>query len=140
MSAAGRTSNFLISVRCVKPEDKSISMGMSLTILSIFAFIPAPILFGWIIDQTCLVWGKTCSGTGNCWLYDVGQFRFYLNFVAMIAVLCGTFCDCGVWYLVKNLQIFDDDISNLNKDDKNNKLDDNVLVNNDKVIVENNEK
>jgi hypothetical protein len=26
--------------------------------------------------MTCLVWGKTCTGTGNCWLYDTEMLRW----------------------------------------------------------------
>lgn len=33
-------------------------------------------------DKTCLVWGKTCSGTGNCWLYNGEALRYLLNFTA----------------------------------------------------------
>ena len=33
-------------------------------------------------DKTCLVWGKTCSGTGNCWLYNGETLRYLLNFTA----------------------------------------------------------
>jgi hypothetical protein len=40
------------------------------------AFIPAPILYGQMIDATCLIWSHTCSaGTGSCALYDVTRLR-----------------------------------------------------------------
>lgn len=35
-----------------------------------------------VADKTCLVWGKTCSGTGNCWLYNGETLRYLLNFTA----------------------------------------------------------
>uniref|UniRef100_A0A1B0EYU4 Solute carrier organic anion transporter family member n=1 Tax=Phlebotomus papatasi TaxID=29031 RepID=A0A1B0EYU4_PHLPP len=63
--ATGRASNFLVSVRCVEEKDKPVAMGFSLMIMSLFSFIPSPIFFGAILDKTCLVWGKTCTGTGN---------------------------------------------------------------------------
>lgn len=47
--ATGRASNFLVSVRCVEDKDKTVAMGFSLTIMSLFAFIPSPILFGFIL-------------------------------------------------------------------------------------------
>ncbi|XP_043671466.1 solute carrier organic anion transporter family member 74D isoform X2 [Vespula pensylvanica] len=78
----GRASNFLVSVRCVDEKDKTVAMGFSLTIMSLFAFIPSPILFGFILDKTCLVWGKTYTGTGNCWLYNGEALRYLLNFTA----------------------------------------------------------
>lgn len=50
-------------------------MGFGIMLMSLFAFIPSPIIFGSLLDNTCLVWGKTCSGNGNCWLYDGETLR-----------------------------------------------------------------
>ncbi|XP_054267438.1 solute carrier organic anion transporter family member 74D-like [Macrosteles quadrilineatus] len=108
--ATGRASNFLVSVRCVEEKDKPIAMGFGLMLMSMFAFIPSPILFGYFIDKTCLVWGKTCSGTGNCWLYNAESLRFLLNFTATGFVTIGTLFDAGVWYYVKDLKIFDEEV------------------------------
>jgi len=47
--ATGRASNFLVSVRCVDEKDKAVAMGFGLMIMSLFAFIPSPILFGFIL-------------------------------------------------------------------------------------------
>ncbi|XP_012060763.1 PREDICTED: solute carrier organic anion transporter family member 2A1 [Atta cephalotes] len=108
--ATGRASNFLVSVRCVDEKDKAVAMGFGLMIMSLFAFIPSPILFGFILDNTCLVWGKTCSGTGNCWLYNGEALRYLLNFTAASFVTIGTVFDVGVWYFVKDVKIFDEEI------------------------------
>ena len=50
-------------------------------ILSIFtAYIPAPIVFGSIVDSTCLVWRDLgCGKQGSCWLYDNEEFWFRLH-------------------------------------------------------------
>lgn len=47
--ATGRASNFLVSVRCVDEKDKTVAMGFGLMIMSLCAFIPSPILFGFIL-------------------------------------------------------------------------------------------
>ncbi|BES92194.1 Organic anion [Nesidiocoris tenuis] len=107
--ATGRASNFLVSVRCVAEKDKPVSMGLGLMMMSLFAFMPSPIFFGYIIDTTCLVWGKTCSGTGNCWLYNGESLRYIMNFTAAGFVFVGMLFDGGVWYFVKGLKIFDDE-------------------------------
>uniref|UniRef100_A0A0A9ZCD3 Solute carrier organic anion transporter family member 5A1 n=1 Tax=Lygus hesperus TaxID=30085 RepID=A0A0A9ZCD3_LYGHE len=107
--ATGRASNFLVSVRCVSDKDKPVSMGLGLMMMSLFAFMPSPIFFGYIIDTTCLVWGKTCSGTGNCWLYNGESLRYIMNFTAAGFVFVGMLFDGGVWYYVKGLQIFDEE-------------------------------
>lgn len=108
--SSGRASNFLLSVRCVEEKDKPIAMGFGMTMGSLCAFIPSPILFGIILDKTCLVWGKTCSGTGNCWLYDGESLRYVLNFTAASFVAIGTVFDAAVWYYSKNLKIFDEEV------------------------------
>lgn len=60
---------------CVDEKDKTVAMGFGIMLMSLFAFIPSPIIFGSLLDNTCLVWGKTCSGNGNCWLYDGETLR-----------------------------------------------------------------
>lgn len=80
MGGTEATANFLIGVRCVEKRDKAVSIGLATSILSLFAIIPSPIFFGWIIDRTCLFWGKTCSKKGNCWLYDTNIMRFHTRF------------------------------------------------------------
>ncbi|XP_055535249.1 solute carrier organic anion transporter family member 1C1-like isoform X2 [Wyeomyia smithii] len=105
--AAGRASNTLVSLRCVEPRDKTISTGLGLTIGTL-SVIPSPIFFGMVLDKTCLVWGKNCSGEGNCWVYDEEALRYMLNYYAAAFVLVGTLIDCAVWYYVKDLKVFDE--------------------------------
>lgn len=116
----------------MEERDKPVAMGFGLMLMALFAFIPSPIFFGILLDRSCVVWGKTCSGTGNCWLYDgevlrcapfisiyrcsieffidfVWYFRYSLNICASVFVAIGVFFDGGVWYLVKDLKIFDDE-------------------------------
>lgn len=107
--ATGRASNFLVSVRCIEEKDKPVALGFGLMLMSMFSFIPSPIFFGYVIDTTCLVWGKTCSGTGNCWLYNGEALRYILNFTATVFVTIGILFDFGVWYYVKGLKIFDEE-------------------------------
>lgn len=131
ISATGRASNFLVSLRSVNPEDKTVSMGVSFTILCIFALIPSPVVFGWLIDQSCIVWGKTCTGMANCWLYDGTSMRYFINITATIAVVIGTICDCGVWYFVKDLIIFDKETNDDTKSTGNNTIDSSLSLSNE---------
>ncbi|XP_052860263.1 solute carrier organic anion transporter family member 74D-like [Anopheles cruzii] len=101
-------ANFLIGLRCVEPRDKAISMGFSMAINTLFSFLPAPIIFGAIIDRTCVLWGRTCAKSGNCWLYDGEALRTSMNYTAAVFVIIGTCFDVGTWYHSKNFKIFDD--------------------------------
>ncbi|XP_011177962.3 solute carrier organic anion transporter family member 5A1 [Zeugodacus cucurbitae] len=109
VGATGRASNFLVTVRCVPAEDKTAAMGFGMMLACMLTFIPSPIFFGWLFDSMCLVWGKTCSNKGNCWLYDAFAMRYTLHFTTASFIFIGTVFDGGVWYLVKNLKIFDEE-------------------------------
>lgn len=62
--------------RCVEERDKATSFGFSQMLTSLITFVPGPIFYGFLIDSTCIVWGKTCSGNGNCWKYDSESLRY----------------------------------------------------------------
>lgn len=80
--SSGRIGNILVNYRAVSTEDKSFAQGLMLMMVSLFGLIPGPIIFGRIIDSTCLKWTKTCTGNGNCQLYDQEAFRVTINTVA----------------------------------------------------------
>lgn len=82
-------------------------MGLTITVLSIVALLPSPIFFGALMDSTCLLWGKTCSKKGNCWLYDTSAMRYRINLIAAGFVFIGTLFDVGTWYYSKTVEIFD---------------------------------
>lgn len=81
--SSGRIGNVLVNYRAVSQEDKSFAQGLALMMISLFALIPGPIIFGRIIDSTCLVWTQTCNGTGNCQLHDQTKFRYSVNFLSV---------------------------------------------------------
>lgn len=102
--ASGRIGTILVNYRCVSKQDKSVTQGLILMLISLFALIPGPILFGRIIDSTCLVWTEQCSGRrGNCQMYDQRQFRYYINLTAFFFTTIGVFFDYMVYRNGKNL-------------------------------------
>ncbi|GAB0093990.1 hypothetical protein DMENIID0001_091900 [Sergentomyia squamirostris] len=117
VSAMGMASNFVLSMRCIEEQDKTISVGMSMAFHSILAFTPIPVIFGSLVDSTCDLWGKTCSTDGNCWLYNGQSLRYLLNFTTGFSNFVA-FCICLViCYYVKNLVVFDQDNITNRKDD-----------------------
>lgn len=107
--ASGRIGNLLVNYRCVSNQDKSVTQGLILMMVSLFALIPGPVLFGRIIDSTCLVWTEQCSGRrGNCQLYDQRRFRYYINLTAFFLTGIGVFFDILVWKFGKNLDLYGD--------------------------------
>jgi len=91
----------------VSTQDKSVTQGLILMMLSLFALIPGPVLFGKIIDSTCIVWTEQCSGArGNCQLYDQKLFRYYINLTAFVLTSIGVIFDILVWKYGKNLDLY----------------------------------
>ena len=68
-------SKLLIN-RSVDEEERSFALGMQFVIFRLFGYIPSPIVFGNVIDSTCIVWKANCGIQGGfCLLYNIEQFR-----------------------------------------------------------------
>ncbi|KAH8290809.1 hypothetical protein KR054_006054 [Drosophila jambulina] len=109
VGASSKSTNLLIALRCIPQEDKTFALGLGSMVASLLGFIPSPIFFGWLIDNYCLVWGKTCSNKGNCWLYDTESLRYALNLTAASFIFVGGFLNIAVWHHAKDLKIFDEE-------------------------------
>lgn len=109
IGSTGRASNFLVGIRCVEERDKTLAIGFGMALVRLLASIPSPIFFGYILDQACLSWGKTCSSKGNCWLYDGESLRYWFFYCSALSIAIGTFFDFQVWRNAKELKIFDDE-------------------------------
>uniref|UniRef100_A0A667ZXN1 Solute carrier organic anion transporter family member n=1 Tax=Myripristis murdjan TaxID=586833 RepID=A0A667ZXN1_9TELE len=71
----GGTPGFMLLIRCIKPELKSLALGIHTLATRTLAGIPAPIYFGAVIDTTCLKWGyKKCGGRGACRIYNTSVY------------------------------------------------------------------
>ncbi|XP_066561698.1 solute carrier organic anion transporter family member 1C1 isoform X2 [Amia ocellicauda] len=72
----GGTPGYILLIRCITSDLKSLALGFHTLATRTLAGIPAPIYFGAIIDTTCLKWGsKKCGGQGACRLYDTRAYR-----------------------------------------------------------------
>ncbi|KAJ1532353.1 hypothetical protein ONE63_000956 [Megalurothrips usitatus] len=92
----------MIVLRSVNEEERSFALGMQFVIFRLFGYIPAPILFGNLIDSTCLLWKQTCGEKGGrCLLYDIEQFRYkYVGLCAGIKILALVLFSLD-WWLVR---------------------------------------
>uniref|UniRef100_A0A2M4BDH4 Solute carrier organic anion transporter family member n=1 Tax=Anopheles marajoara TaxID=58244 RepID=A0A2M4BDH4_9DIPT len=106
LGASGRIGNLLVNYRCVSKQDKSFTQGLILMMISLFALIPGPIIYGRIIDSTCLVWTEECGKRGNCQLHDQKLFRYYINITALCLTFVGVFFDGLVWWYGQTLDLY----------------------------------
>uniref|UniRef100_A0A674DTD6 Solute carrier organic anion transporter family member n=1 Tax=Salmo trutta TaxID=8032 RepID=A0A674DTD6_SALTR len=82
----GGTPGFMLLIRCIKPEFKSLALGVHTLATRTLAGIPAPIYFGAIIDTTCLKWGITkCGGRGACRIYNTTAYS-HVNTCILISL------------------------------------------------------
>lgn len=86
ISAVGGTPGYMVLLRSIPKDLKSLALGMQTLIVRTLGGIPPPIYFGALIDQTCLKWGtKQCGGRGACRLYDSNAFR--MTFLGLVISL-----------------------------------------------------
>ncbi|XP_057711933.1 solute carrier organic anion transporter family member 1C1-like [Corythoichthys intestinalis] len=88
INSLGITPAYMIIIRCITPQFKSLALGLQTMIIRVLGGIPAPIYFGAIIDLTCLKWSvKNCGGKGACRIYDADMYR--VIFLGLVSGLCG---------------------------------------------------
>ncbi|KAJ8006893.1 hypothetical protein DPEC_G00111940 [Dallia pectoralis] len=88
LSSCGATPSYIVLLRSISPDLKSLALGMQTLIVRTLGGIPPPIYFGALIDRTCLKWGtKRCGGQGACRFYDSQAFR--KTFLGMLIGIYG---------------------------------------------------
>ncbi|XP_066525633.1 solute carrier organic anion transporter family member 1C1 isoform X2 [Hoplias malabaricus] len=89
ISSLGFTPAYMVIIRCIKPELKSLALGIQTLVIRMLGGLPAPVYFGALIDSTCLKWGvKKCGGRGACRLYDSDLYR--VIFLGLLTCLRGS--------------------------------------------------
>ncbi|GMS89703.1 hypothetical protein PENTCL1PPCAC_11878, partial [Pristionchus entomophagus] len=77
-------------LRVVPFDQRTIAIGVNWTFLRLFGFIPGGILFGWIIDKSCLHWGEKCGVATNCLVYDPRKQAIIILALAIVCKLVAT--------------------------------------------------
>ncbi|XP_045220765.2 solute carrier organic anion transporter family member 1B1 isoform X1 [Macaca fascicularis] len=87
-SALGGTSYFMLMVKIVQPELKSLALGFHSMVIRALGGILAPIYFGALIDTTCMKWSTNNCGTrGSCRIYNSTLFsKVYLGLSSVLRV------------------------------------------------------
>lgn len=76
----------MIILRSVGEEERSFALGMQFVIFRLFGYIPAPIMFGNVIDSSCILRKAHCGRPGGfCLVYNIEQFR--LRYIAVCSGL-----------------------------------------------------
>ena len=52
----------MATLRCVREHERSFALGLQTIIIRLLGSIPGPVLFGFFIDRTCLLWDNSSCG------------------------------------------------------------------------------
>ena len=88
------------------------------SLLYFTATIPNPILYGYVFDQSCLLWEESCGVQGNCLLHDSTFLRYYIHLVSVTFILLGACCDVIVFILSSRLSHFYDEAVQVQQPDQ----------------------
>jgi len=99
--------NLIINLRCVNDGDKALALGILATAVALFGFLPNPIIYGAVIDSSCLVWEQSCGKRGSCWVYATDQFRYRLHGVTSGFLLIAGVFEVITYFQIKDLKLFD---------------------------------
>ncbi|NWS61615.1 SO2B1 protein, partial [Chunga burmeisteri] len=75
LASTSHTPSFMLILRSIQPEDKSLAVGIQFMLLRVLAWMPGPVLYGSAIDTTCILWEKKCDRKAACRYYDNNLFR-----------------------------------------------------------------
>lgn len=84
--------------RCVRDDQRSFALGIQWIKVRLLGTIPAPIIFGFLIDKSCILWQNSCNGYGACRLYDNNYMSMYginhKNNYLVIILICFRYMLC----------------------------------------------
>uniref|UniRef100_A0A7N4P699 Solute carrier organic anion transporter family member n=1 Tax=Sarcophilus harrisii TaxID=9305 RepID=A0A7N4P699_SARHA len=95
------TPSFMLILRGVKNEDKSLAIGIQFMLLRILAWMPSPVFHGSAIDTTCIFWASTCGLQSLCRYYDHDLLRHRFIGLQVFFKLSTLFCFILVFSILR---------------------------------------
>ncbi|KAF1378153.1 hypothetical protein PFLUV_G00187410 [Perca fluviatilis] len=92
IASFSQTPSYIMILRTVSAEDKSLAVGVQYMLFRVLAFMPGPVLYGSIIDTTCILWGKKCGRNTSCQYYNLDHFRQRFLGLQVVFVCGGLLC------------------------------------------------
>ncbi|XP_034463137.1 solute carrier organic anion transporter family member 2B1 isoform X1 [Hippoglossus hippoglossus] len=92
IASFSQTPSYIMILRTVPTEDKSFAVGVQYMLFRVLAFMPGPVLYGSVIDTTCLLWGRKCDKQTSCLYYNLDRFRQRFLGLQVVFVCGGLLC------------------------------------------------
>ncbi|XP_061708271.1 solute carrier organic anion transporter family member 4A1 [Cydia pomonella] len=89
------------TLRCVREDQRSFALGIQWIKVRLLGTIPAPLLFGFLIDLSCSLWARTCDRSGACLLYDNYNMSRYMLALALLGKLCSLLFFFLAWWFYR---------------------------------------
>lgn len=85
-----------LSLRCFPYRQRSLAVGIQWILIRTLGMIPGPIIFGAMIDGTCILWGEaTCnSDKGSCLMYKNSELSSSFLVLSVIYKAAGIVTLC----------------------------------------------
>ncbi|PIK52235.1 putative solute carrier organic anion transporter family member 1A4 [Apostichopus japonicus] len=80
----------ILQIRSVDLPDRPVCLAMGNILGKLFGFLPAPIIYGAIIDSACLMFQSSCGQSGSCIVYDIEKYRFTFHGLNNVLRVLGT--------------------------------------------------
>ncbi|GMR46731.1 hypothetical protein PMAYCL1PPCAC_16926, partial [Pristionchus mayeri] len=100
----------LILIRAVPPATRSAALGLKGFLMALFGSLPSPMIYGFIVDSSCLIWESACDGArGSCSLYDPAALRVRLHAVYVVLRFVALIFDVLIYREAEAIDIFEED-------------------------------
>lgn len=99
--------NAILTFRSVQPKDKSLAVGLELTLVGLIAYIPGKLLYQLMADLSCMHRGNT--DTEECKLHDAELLGRYINITSGCLMIVCALLSAAVWHFARDLDLYTGD-------------------------------
>ncbi|XP_065224252.1 solute carrier organic anion transporter family member 4C1-like [Planococcus citri] len=104
-----RFSHTVLRYRIADEEDKSLHYGIRKFFPALFGLLSS-IIYGSLIDQSCVLFETTNHGRGHCLIYDLTKLRFVVHAFVIGGLIMNIILETFLWYYAKDLKMYDEEL------------------------------
>jgi sodium-independent organic anion transporter len=96
-----------VVLRSLQPHHRALGMGVQNVVFRLGGSIPAPIVFGAVIDTTCRFFQTDCNATeetNTCWEYNVTSLRERMVLLAILPKIASFIFFFFSWFFFKSVK------------------------------------
>ncbi|XP_044012488.1 solute carrier organic anion transporter family member 1A5-like isoform X2 [Aphidius gifuensis] len=101
--ASCAVSSLLIGLRSTYLQDKSLAIGLWISLVSIFVYVPGKMLYWKVANSTCIYHGNSPS---LCHLYDSIDLGAYLAYITTLFLLISFIFELAIFFICQRLRIY----------------------------------